>query len=133
VNTAGTRPGGHDGTAPTPAAGAAGGSDDAGGWPEPAKDTTRYATAPLCNRGGYNQPLMQSTMSVVPFMLLVGTVFGALGAAGAYIISYSEYRQRFLRPGQSANRMALDVAGMTFAFFVVASLVLGLLLGQVAK
>ena len=76
---------------------------------------------------------MQSATSVVPFMLLVGTIFGALGAAGAYIISYSEYRQRFLRPGQSANRMALDVAGMTFAFFVVASLVLGLLLGQVAK
>jgi hypothetical protein len=76
---------------------------------------------------------MQSELSVVPLMLLVGTVFGALGAAGAYLISYSEYRQRFLRPGQSATRMALEVAAMTFAFFVVASLVLGLLLGRAAK
>ena len=76
---------------------------------------------------------MPTETSVVPLMLLVGTVFGALGAAGAYLISYAEYRQRFLRPGQSAKRMALEVAAMTFAFFVVASLVLGLLLGQVAR
>ena len=76
---------------------------------------------------------MPPAMSVVPLMLLLGTVFGALGAAGAYLISYSEYRQRFLRPGQSAKRMALEVAAVTFAFFLVASLVLGLLLGQVAK
>ena len=76
---------------------------------------------------------MQPAMSVLPLMLLVGTIFGALGAAGAYLISYSEYRQRFLRPGQSARRMALEVAAMTFGFFVVASLVLGLLLGQAAK
>ena len=72
-------------------------------------------------------------MSVLPLMLLIGVVFGALAAAGAYVISYSEYRQRFLRPGQSAQKMALQVAAMTFGFFVVSSVVLGLLLGQVAK
>jgi len=76
--------------------------------------------------------VMQSATPVLPLLLLLGTVFGALGAAGAYAISYAEYRQRFLRPGQSAKRMALEVAAMTFAFFVVASLVLGLLLGQAA-
>jgi len=76
---------------------------------------------------------MASSPSVLPLLLLVGTVFGAPGAAGASLISYSEYRQRFLRPGQSAARMALEVAAMTFAFFAVASLVLGLLLGQAAK
>jgi hypothetical protein len=63
---------------------------------------------------------------------MASTPFGALGAAGAYLISYSEYRQRFLRPGQSAQKMALEVAAMTFAFFVVAALVLGLLLGRAA-
>jgi hypothetical protein len=72
-------------------------------------------------------------MTVLPLMLLMGVVFGALAAAGAYVISYSEYRQRFLRPGQSAQKMALQVAGTTFAFFVVASIVLGLLLGEAAK
>jgi K+-sensing histidine kinase KdpD len=66
-------------------------------------------------------------------MVAIGVVFGALGAAGAYVISYSEYRQRFLRPGQSAQKMALQVAAVTFAFFLVAAVVLGLLLGQVAK
>ena len=76
--------------------------------------------------------VMQSAASVLWLLLLLGTVFGALGAAGAYAISYAEYRQRFLRPGQSAKRMALEVAAMTFAFFVVASLVLGLLLGRAA-
>ena len=76
--------------------------------------------------------VMPSATPVLPLLLLLGTVFGALGAAGAYVISYSEYRQRFLRPGQSAKRMALEVAAMTFAFFVVASLVLGLLLGRAA-
>jgi threonine/homoserine/homoserine lactone efflux protein len=72
-------------------------------------------------------------MSVLPLMLMMGLVFGALAAAGAYVISYSEYRQRFLRPGQNAQKMALQVAAVTFAFFLVASALLGLLLGQVAK
>jgi hypothetical protein len=76
---------------------------------------------------------MASTTSVFFLLLMLGTIFGALGAAGAYVISYSEYRQRFLRPGQSAKRMAFVVAAMKFAFFVVASLVLGLLPGQAAK
>ena len=83
--------------------------------------------------GGMIGAVMPSATPVLPLLLLLGTVFGALGAAGAYVISYSEYRQRFLRPGQSAKRMALEVAAMTFVFFVVASLVLGLLLGQAAK
>ena len=46
--------------------------------------------------------------------------------------------QRVAPPGYAAGtvpaaRMALEVAAMTFAFFVVASLVLGLLLGKAAK
>jgi threonine/homoserine/homoserine lactone efflux protein len=72
-------------------------------------------------------------MSVLPFMLAIGVIFGALAAAGAYAISFAEYRQRWLRPGQSARRMALEVAGVTFAFFVVAAAVLGLVLGRAAR
>jgi threonine/homoserine/homoserine lactone efflux protein len=72
-------------------------------------------------------------MAVLPLMLAMGVVFGGLAAAGAYIISYSEYRQRFLRPGQSAKKMAFQVAGMTFVFFVVSAVVLGLILGRAAR
>ena len=36
------------------------------------------------------------------------------------------------RSAQGAKRMALEVAAMTFVFFVVASLVLGLRLGRAA-
>jgi hypothetical protein len=101
----------------------------------------RRATKPRCGCAAFSPraafgsiigAVMQSATPVLPVLLLLGTVFGALGAAGAYAISYAEYRQRFLRPGQSAKRMALEVAAMTFAFFVVASLVLGLLLGHAA-
>jgi hypothetical protein len=60
--------------------------------------------------------------------LLVGVVLGGLAAAGAFAISYQEYRQRMLRPGQDPRRMALGTAGVTFVFFLIASVVLALLL-----
>jgi len=60
---------------------------------------------------------------------LLGTAFGALGAAGAYVISYSEYRRRRLRPDQSARRMALDTAAVTFIVFFLAAIVLSFVLG----
>jgi hypothetical protein len=66
--------------------------------------------------------------SLLPMFLLIGAVLGALAAAGAYAISYQEYRQRRLRPDQNPRRMALGTAGVTFVFFVVASIVLGWLL-----
>ena len=65
---------------------------------------------------------------MLPLFLLLGTVFGALGAAGAYVISYSEYRRRRLRPDQSARRMALETAVVTFAFFLAAAVVLSFIL-----
>ncbi len=65
---------------------------------------------------------------VLPVLLLFGVVFGALAAACAYLISYAELRRRFLRPGQSARRMALRTATVTFIFFVVAAIVLAFVL-----
>jgi hypothetical protein len=66
----------------------------------------------------------------VGFFLSLGIVFGLLAAATAYLISYHEYRQRMLQPHQNPRRMALEVAGVTFVFFVVASFGLYLALGR---
>lgn len=54
----------------------------------------------------------------------IGLIFGALAAASAYVISYHEYRQRMLRLDQNPARMALGTAGVTFAFMMLASVVL---------
>jgi hypothetical protein len=56
--------------------------------------------------------------------LSIGAVFGLLAAASAYAIAYHEYRQRMLRVDQNPRRMALEVATVTFAFIMVASVVL---------
>jgi threonine/homoserine/homoserine lactone efflux protein len=66
---------------------------------------------------------------MLPLFILLGTVFGALGAAGAYVISYSEYRRRRLRPDQSARRMALETAAVTFIVFFLAAIALSFVLG----
>ena len=76
---------------------------------------------------------MHSTTAILPLMLVFGGVFGALGAACAYAISLAEYRKQWLRPDQSAHRMALEVAAVTFAFFLGSALVLGFILGRAAR
>jgi uncharacterized membrane protein YbhN (UPF0104 family) len=70
---------------------------------------------------------------VFPLLLALGTVFGALAAACAYVISYSEHRRRFLRPDQNPRRMALETAIVTFVFFIVAAIVLSFVLPLVMK
>ncbi len=65
---------------------------------------------------------------VLPLLLALGTMFGALAAACAYVITYAELRRRFLRPDQNPRRMALQTAVVTFVFFVVAALVLSFVL-----
>ncbi len=65
--------------------------------------------------------------------LVLGAGFGLLAAACAYVISYSEHRRRFLNPGQSARRLALDTAVVTFIFFFVAALVLWFVLTVVMR
>jgi hypothetical protein len=67
---------------------------------------------------------------LLPLFLALGTLFGALAAACAYVISYAEYRQRRLRPDQNPRRMALETAAVTFAFFFVAAVVLAFVLNR---
>ena len=73
------------------------------------------------------------TNPVLPLLLALGALFGALAAACAYVISYAELRRRFLRPDQNPRRMALETAVVTFAFFIVAALVLSFILPLVLK
>ena len=61
---------------------------------------------------------------ILPLYLGIGALFGALGAACAYLISYHEYRQRMLRLDQNPRRMALNTAIAVFVFFVVAAVAL---------
>jgi H+/Cl- antiporter ClcA len=60
----------------------------------------------------------------LPLYLGIGVLFGALGAACAYLISYHEYRQRMLRLDQNPRRMAMSTAITVFAFFVIAAIAL---------
>ncbi|HEX5070982.1 MAG TPA: hypothetical protein VFV78_12270 [Vicinamibacterales bacterium] len=61
---------------------------------------------------------------VLGLFLTIGVVFGGLAAIGAYVIALHEYRQRMLRLDQNPRRMAMQVAVMTFAFMIAASVVL---------
>jgi len=60
----------------------------------------------------------------VQLTALLGLVFGALAAACAFVISYSEYKRNWSFRG-SATNMALRSAAVTFAFFFLAALALG--------
>jgi hypothetical protein len=55
---------------------------------------------------------------------VLGAVFGALAAACAFFISYHEYKNNWNFRGSPAM-MALRSAGVAFAFFFIAALVLG--------
>ena len=59
--------------------------------------------------------------------VVLGLVFGALAAACAFVISYGEYKRNWSFRG-SASRMALRSALVTFAFFFLAAMVLGLII-----
>lgn len=73
----------------------------------------------------YQEPAGRAMQS---FIVVIGATFGALASACAYLISYHEYRQRMLRLDQNPRRMALGTAIVTFAFFLIASIVLSVVL-----
>jgi len=61
-------------------------------------------------------------------LITIGAVFGLLAAACAYVISYNEYRQRMLRLDQNPKQMALQTAVATFAFMLLAAVILSFVL-----
>ncbi len=71
---------------------------------------------------------MTTSHPVLPLLLVLGAVFGALAAACAYLITYAELRRRFLRPDQNPRRMAFQTALVTFVFFVAAAIALSFVL-----
>ena len=70
---------------------------------------------------------MDPALSVV-----LGAVFGSLAAACSFFISYHEYKSNWNFRG-SAAMMALRSAGVAFAFFFVAAIVLGVVFQMVAR
>ena len=89
------------------------------------EEDERFHGRRRCILVGVTMP-MSNTM--LPLFLTLGALFGALAAAGAYVISYAEYRRRMLRPDQDPRTMALEVAAVTFLVFFVAAIVLSFVL-----
>jgi len=61
---------------------------------------------------------------IFTILILIGLVFGLLGAGIAYLITFNEYKRRDIR-GKSAVREAVEVAIFAFVFFVALGVVLG--------
>ena len=61
---------------------------------------------------------------VFSLMILVGLIFGSLGAVMAYLITYSEWIHHY--PDKKRPRkMALETAIFTFIFFMAITLLVG--------
>ena len=94
-------------------------------WPIAAA-VERYNGRPPSTNTQEREKLLSNPM--LPLALVVGTLYGGLAAAGAYVISYDEYRRRWLSPGQNARRMAMCTAAVMFAFFFLGAVVLAFVL-----
>ncbi len=57
-------------------------------------------------------------------MLVLGTIFGIIASAMAYLITYEEYRKHQF-PKQRLIKTSLQSALFTFLFFLILSLILG--------
>jgi len=66
-------------------------------------------------------------MIINPITLIIGLVFSPIAAIMAFLITYNEY-QRHYPTKTKPRRMALEVAIITFVFFLVLSVVIGWLL-----
>ena len=77
-----------------------------------------------CLRASSQRRPGRSGSRVLGLFLSIGTTFGLLAAISAYVIAYHEYRQRMLRLDQNPMKMALETAVVTFAFFLIGSVVL---------
>jgi len=61
---------------------------------------------------------------MLTFLLLIGTLFGALAGLSAFLITWSEYeKHQFTR--QRLWRESLSMAVFAFAFFLLVTLIIG--------
>jgi hypothetical protein len=72
----------------------------------------------------YRRKLCDTRRVSTELSAIIGLVFGVLAAACAFFISYHEYKNNWNFRG-SAGAMALRSALVTFVFFFVAALALG--------
>ena len=66
------------------------------------------------------------------FVLMIGVIFGGLGAVAAYIITYSEYAHHFA-DAKAPRKIALEIALVAFMIFMALSLVVALAMPFVTK
>jgi len=67
---------------------------------------------------------------IFSLVLLIGLVFSPIAGLMAFLITYHEY-QRHYTDKQRPLRIALEAAVFTFAFFMIVSAVIGLILNKV--
>ena len=67
------------------------------------------------------------TMEVIYLLLISGVIFGSLGAACAYLITYKEWEHHYSTP-EIPCKMALETAIFTFIFFIVIMVIMGLVI-----
>ena len=58
-------------------------------------------------------------------LLVIGVLFGSLGALMAYLITYKEWIHHYPSP-KIPRRMALETALFTFIFFLAVAMIVGL-------
>jgi len=66
---------------------------------------------------------------IFSLVLLIGLVFSPIAGVMAFLITYHEY-QRHYTDKQRPLRIALEAAVFTFAFFMIASIVIGFVLSR---
>lgn len=66
-------------------------------------------------------------MEVFYLLLIIGLIFGSLGALMAYLITYKEWMRHYTSP-KVPRRMALETAIFTFIFFLVVCMIVGIVI-----
>ncbi len=65
------------------------------------------------------------TSFTLPIFILIGGVFGFLGALMAYLITYNEWVHHY-QTKREPRKIALETAIFVFSFFFILSVLLGL-------
>ncbi len=63
-------------------------------------------------------------MEVFYLLLIIGLIFGSLGALMAYLITYKEWMHHYTSP-KIPRRIALETAVFTLVFFIVVAMLVG--------